>query len=65
MKQDSPSPIALRSREAARKLNVSESTLARWRRDGLIVPVKIRGIVLYRVSDLEQVLSEHATKEDQ
>lgn len=57
--QQNTPPIALRLKAAARHVNVSESTLTRWRRAGLIKPVKINGTVLFRVEDLERLLRDH------
>ncbi len=42
--------------EASRMLNVTLSTLWRWNKDGYLTPVKIGSKVLYRTSDIEQML---------
>ncbi len=43
--------------EAAKALNVTLSTLWRWAKDGYLVPVKIGSKVLYRATDIEEVLT--------
>lgn len=43
--------------DAARALNVTLSTLWRWAKIGYLVPVKIGAKVLYRASDIEDILN--------
>ncbi len=57
-------PLALRRRDAARVLNISERTLWEWTRAGLIPCARIgtgsRKTVLYSVVDLQAWLSRQA-----
>lgn len=53
---DAGEPLALRARQAAAKLGISESTLDRLRKAGRIPFVKLDGAILYRVASLEQFL---------
>ena len=59
-----PHRLALRPREAARLLGVSERTLWQWTRDGLIPAARIgngkRRVVLYATADLQDWLSRQA-----
>lgn len=43
--------------EVARALGVTTATLWRWAKDGYLTPVKIGSKVLYRASDIEQMLN--------
>lgn len=49
--------LALRPREAARSLGVSESTLYRLRMAGKLASIKVGAAILYRVADLESFLT--------
>lgn len=55
-----------RSRFAAAKLGISESTLDRLRKAGRIPFVKLDGAILYRVASLDQLLlkSEQWVRQD-
>jgi len=55
---DAGEPLALRSRDAAKKLGISESTLDRLRKAGRIPFVKLENAILYRVASLDQFLLE-------
>ena len=55
---DASEPLALRSRDAAKKLGISESTLDRLRNAGRIPFVKLGNAILYRVASLDQFLVE-------
>ena len=55
---DPSEPLALRSRDAAKKLGISESTLDRLRNAGRIPFVKLGNAILYRVASLDQFLVE-------
>lgn len=50
----------LKPSEAARAIGVATSTLARWRRDGLIIPAEMTagGQARYRLSDLRAQIRE-------
>ncbi len=49
--------LALRPREAAKALSVSESTLYRLRTNGKLASIKVGAAILYRVADLESFLA--------
>ena len=49
-------PLALRPREAAKALGVSESTLYRLRVNGKLPSVRVGAALLYRMTDLETFL---------
>lgn len=49
----------LSNAEARRFMDVSKSTLHRWRNSGLLPFHKVRGKILYRRDDLLRVLEEH------
>lgn len=55
--------LALRLRDAARAVGVSDRTLWGWTRDGLVPVVRINGTVLYAVDSLRAFLAERAKKE--
>ena len=63
---DAGEPLALRARQAAAKLGISESTLDRLRKAGRIPFVKLDGAILYRVASLDQFLldSEQRVTQD-
>lgn len=42
--------------EAARLLNITKETLWRWAKSGYLKPVKIGAKVLYRASDIDEIL---------
>lgn len=59
-----PIPVlALRSREAAKALGVSERTLWSWTHSGEVPHIRRDGTILYPVDDLRRWLSEQAQKE--
>lgn len=45
--------------EAAAALGVQRSTLWRWEKQGLLVPVRIGAKVLYRASDIQDLLTKN------
>jgi excisionase family DNA binding protein len=49
--------LALRAREAAEILSVSERTLWTWTRAGVVPCKKVGGVVLYSVADLQKWLT--------
>ena len=49
--------LALRPREAAKALSVSESTLYRLRMAGKMPSIKVGAAILYRMADLESFLT--------
>ena len=55
---DAGEPLAVRPRQAAAKLGISESTLDRLRKAGRIPFVKLDGAILYRVASLDKFLVE-------
>ena len=55
---DDGEPLAVRPRQAAAKLGISESTLDRLRKAGRIPFVKLDGAILYRVASLDKFLVE-------
>ena len=54
-KQKTPESY-LTQKEAAEKLNVSESTLWRWKKTKYLVPSKVGKTVYYKLSDIENLL---------
>lgn len=64
--QNSPPPVklALRPREAAEALGISERTLFSMTKAGEIPHVKRQKMVLYPVAELQQWLSEQVSKPD-
>ena len=46
------------TREAAKALDVSLTTLWRWHREGYLVPVKVGKKSLYRKSDIDKLLTK-------
>jgi excisionase family DNA binding protein len=62
-------PLAVRSREAARLLSVSEKTLYLWTRAGELPCIRVgqgkRNAVLYRIVDLETWLARAAQTSSQ
>lgn len=53
-------PYSLRRREAAQAISVSVASLDRATRKGLIKYVKLNGVKLYPVKELERFLGNHA-----
>ena len=56
-KQKTPESY-LTQKEAAKKLNVSENTLWRWKQTGYLTPIKIGNSVYYRSSDIENLYKQ-------
>ena len=56
--------LALRSREAAAALGISEGTLATWRAERGLPHVRHAQLILYPVGALRQWLDREAQKED-
>jgi excisionase family DNA binding protein len=54
---DDAAPLALRPREAAKALGVSERTLWAWTKEGDVPHAKIGGTLLYPVAELREWLS--------
>lgn len=54
-----PAPEILSNRRAREYLDVSKSTLQRWRDSGLLPYSKIEGSIYYRREDLIRVVEEH------
>lgn len=52
--------LAVRPREAAKRLGISERTLWNWSKDGLVPHLKVGRAVLYPVAALERWLAERA-----
>ncbi len=50
-------PILTRE-QAAKKLNISKNTLNRWATNGYLIPVKIGRRVLYKPSDIDEMLQK-------
>ena len=50
--------LALRSRDAARALGVSERTWATWTKQGIVPRIRIGRVVIHPVTQLEQWLAE-------
>ena len=55
-----PEPLALRPRDAARALGISERTLWDWTRTERLPPVRIGNVVLYPVGCVKQWLADRA-----
>jgi len=55
-----PEPLALRPRDAARALGISERTLWDWTRTERLPHVRIGNVVLYPVGCVKQWLSDRA-----
>lgn len=51
-----PDKLAYQHAAAAEAIGVSSRTLARWREDGIVKPVKVRGVLLYTKAELERLL---------
>ena len=51
-------PILTRE-QAAKKLNISKNTLNRWATNGYLIPVKIGRRVLYKPSDIDEMLQKN------
>ena len=49
----------LSNNEVSKKLNVSLRTLQEWRDTGLIPFIQIKGKIIYRQSDIDQLLQKH------
>ncbi|NLX12760.1 MAG: helix-turn-helix domain-containing protein [Phycisphaerales bacterium] len=58
MKKSEPTAIALRPRDAARALGVSERTLWEWTKAGTIPHRRIGGCLLYPVAALERWINQ-------
>jgi len=58
-----PDRLAMRPREAARSLGISQRTLFTWTRAGLVPHVRVGGVVLFPVDVLRQWLAEQTKKE--
>lgn len=48
--------------EAAKMIGVHPNTLDRWAADGYLTPTKIGSRVLYRMSDIDEILSRNTKK---
>lgn len=46
----------LTRKEAAKQLNLSEQTLLRWANDGFLIPVRAGRKILYRQSDIDELM---------
>ena len=57
---DATEPLALRPREAARAIGISERTLFSWTKSGSVPHVKIGRAVLYPVESLKRWLAEQS-----
>ena len=53
-------PLGLRRREAAQAISVSMASLDRATRKGLIKYVKLNGVKVYPMKELERFLGKHA-----
>ena len=49
----------LSNNEVSKKLNVSLRTLQEWRDTGLIPFIQIKGKIIYRQSDIDELLQKH------
>ena len=49
----------LSNREVSKKLNVSLRTLQEWRNTRLISFIQIKGKIIYRQSDIDNLLQKH------
>jgi excisionase family DNA binding protein len=56
-------PLALRPKQAARLLSISQRTLWAWTKAGLLPHVRIGGAVLYPVAELEAWLRQQAARQ--
>ena len=54
-----PPEFYLSPDQAAEHMNVSRSTLDRWRKAGLVSCVKIGGLIRYRRPDLDAMMKDH------
>ena len=52
--------LALRPRDAARALSVSERWLWQATKDGLVPSIRVRGLTLYSIEALKSFLAEQA-----
>ena len=52
---DSTEETFLKRDETAQILGVSLTTLHRWNKQGILVPVRIGGAVRYKISDIEKI----------
>ena len=57
------SPVAVRPKQAARMLNISQRTLWSWTKAGLLPHVRVGGAVLYPVAELEAWLRQQAARQ--
>ena len=53
-------PIAIRVREAAKMLGISERTLWQWAKDGLIPHRRVGRVVLFSPAELDHFVREAA-----
>lgn len=51
------SKLVLTTSEAARVLNISSASIARWKKDGKIPFVQINGSIRYKSEDLKAMLN--------
>lgn len=49
----------LSNSEVSKKLNVSLRTLQEWRDTGMMPYIQIKGKIIYRQSDIEELLQKH------
>jgi excisionase family DNA binding protein len=52
-------PLLLTEKQAAKRLNISVSTLRRWREKYAIPVFKIGGILRYLAADLDSFVTDH------
>lgn len=45
-----------REKEVIRYLKISHVTLWRWKKLGILVPKKVKGILFYNINDIERLL---------
>ena len=57
--------LILSNRAASKYLKVSIRTLQEWRDTGVIPYIQIKGKIIYRESDIEQLLQTYYNKEQQ
>lgn len=57
MTKEAVRPLALRSREAAKALGISERTLARLKAGGELPFVRVGAVILFAVNDLQSWLA--------